>query len=106
MPDYYTSAAYFKEYPKAETGVTPYHLSILPGKIILNDSIDFSSATKKQIADSLSKIIDSNPGNKNRLYLNANDELFFDRFLDYYTFFKNNPVDKLQLSPKIFIFTP
>jgi len=107
MPEYFTSTSYFQEYPRADKDFNKYHLKISPNKIILNDSIDLSQLNKMQIHDSIWKIIGSQTGKQaNRLYLNIDRNIYFDRFLDYYTFFKNNPVPKGKLSSKIFIFTP
>jgi len=107
MPEYYTSSAYFDQYPKADQAYTQYHLRITPQKIQLNDSMDFSGYTKVRIADTINKILMNTEANRNNiLYLNFDKEVYFDQFLNLYTFFKNNPVNKLKLSPKIFIFTP
>ena len=107
MPDYYTSTGYLKKYPQADKEYSRLHLKIFRDKISLNDSTDFSGLTKIQINDSIRQLTKNTPDKtKNILYLNFDKEIYFDRFLDYYTFFKNNPVHNGKLSSKIFIFTP
>ena len=105
MPEYFTSSSYFQEYPKADSGFQKYHLNIGRRHILLNDSIDVSGLSKTRIGDSLTRMIHTNK-TPVKLYLNFEPEVYFDRFLDYYTFFKNNPALNKKLSPKIFIFTP
>jgi len=106
MSNYNTSIVYFNKYYKSDPNAKKYHLKVFSDKISLNDSINFSGFGKKQILDSLRQLTLQNPGNKNKIYLNFDNEVFFDRFLDIYTFFKNNRVPNVQLSRKIFIFTP
>jgi len=105
MPEYFTSKKYFEQYPKAEPHRKKLHLLIYPGKILLNDSIEFAGFDKKQIWDSINKITRQTNDAPFRLYLNTEKNVFFDKFLDFYTFFKNNQVTNSKLSPKIFIFT-
>ncbi len=106
MPDYYTSLTYFNEYSKADNNTQKFHIIIYPDQILLNDSINLSNLPKKKLQDSLWKIISRKTTKQtNLLYLNFDQEIFFDRFLNYYTYFKNNPVPHGKLSPKIFIFT-
>ncbi len=106
MPDYFTSVDYFKQYPKAETQYNKLHLLIYPDKIYLNDRIELTGLNKKQMLDSIIKTsLQKNDTADFRLYLNADKDIFFDKFLDYYTFFKNNHPENIRLSPKIFIFT-
>jgi len=107
MPDYFTSETYFKKYSKDDKDFTKYHLYFFQKQIILNDTIKLTGLNKKQIIDSINQVIKNEKiDTANRLYLNFDSEVYYDRFLDYYTFFKNNPVKKGKLSPKIFIFTP
>ncbi len=106
MPDFYTSKKYFKEYPKADPDMRKFHLTINGNQIILNDSLSLPRQ-KEKLRDSLWNIIASNTGAKNNsLYLNFPESTSFDRFVDWYTFFKKNTIPKGQLNPKIFIFTP
>ena len=107
VPDIYTSQKYFEQYPLADVEFKKIHLYIHPDKIVLNDSIKFEpEISKQQLLNrikSFEKPLDSIP---KQLYLNFSTRTNFDRFLNYYTFFKNNPLPKTQISPKIFIFTP
>ena len=107
VPDIYTSQKYFEQYPLAEVEFKKIHLYIYPDKIVLNDSIKFEpEISKQQLLNrikSFEKPLDSIP---KQLYLNFSTRTNFDRFLNYYTFFKNNPLPKIQISTKIFIFTP
>jgi len=108
MPDFYSSKSYFENYKKAEPEIRKWHLRFSPEKILLNDNIVFDyQLPKKAILDSLIKQISSVKISKtNNLYLNFDSRLNFDRFLNYYTFFKDNLPANIHLSPKIFIFTP
>lgn len=107
VPDIYTSQKYFEQYPLAEVEFKKIHLYIYPDKIVLNDSIKFEpEISKQQLLNrikSFEKSMDTVP---KQVYLNFSTRTNFDRFLNYYTFFKNNPLPKTQISPKIFIFTP
>lgn len=105
MPDFFTSGNYFKEYPKADEGVKKWHLYFYPDKIVLNDSINFGrNLSKKQITDSISFYLKQANTLPVRLYLNFDMRLDFDRFLDCYTFFKQNTPANMDVSSKIFIF--
>lgn len=105
MPSYYTSKTYFKKYTKADDGFNRFHLQINSHQITLNDSIDLSQLNKKELYDSIQGYIVQQINEKNnRLYLNFDDNIFFDRFLNYYTFFKNSSFLKTTISKKIFIF--
>jgi len=105
MPDFYTSQQYFKEYPKADTDLARFHLTITPNKIVLNDSL-LLPLQKMQLQDSLWNYVAAQTGTKeNSLYLNFPESMSFDRFVDWYTFFKKNMIPKGKLNPKIFIFT-
>ena len=108
MSDIYTSKKYFEKYSKADINMQKFHITILQDDIVLNDTIHFdSSLSKQQLTDSLWKIMSKKTNEKqNRLYLNFDVNMNFDRFLNYYTFFKNNPMPKGKLSNKIFIFKP
>jgi biopolymer transport protein ExbD len=108
MSDIYTSKKYFEKYSKADINMQKFHITILQDDIVLNDSIHFdSSLSKQQLTDSLWEIMSKKTNEKqNRLYLNFDENMNFDRFLNYYTFFKNNPMPKGKLSNKIFIFKP
>jgi len=107
VPDIYTSQKYFEQYPLADVEFKKIHLYIHPDKIVLNDSIKFEpEISKQQLLNrikSFEKSMDTVP---KQVYLNFLTRTNFDRFLNYYTFFKNNPLPKTQISPKIFIFTP
>ncbi len=106
MPNFYTSATYLKEYSKFDEAFNKYHINISPKQIIFNDSIRFDKHIGKQkIFDSIWKIVGQHTNNKaNKLYLNFGENIKFDRFLNYYTFFKHNPIPKGKLSQNIFIF--
>jgi len=107
VPDIYTSQKYFEQYPLADVEFKKIHLYIYPDKIVLNDSIKFEpEISKQQLLNrikSFEKSMDTVP---KQVYLNFSTRTNFDRFLNYYTFFKNNPLPKIQISTKIFIFTP
>ena len=107
VPDIYTSQKYFEQYPLADVKFEKLHLYIYPDKIVLNDSIKFEpEISKQQLLNrikSFEKSMDTVP---KQVYLNFSTRTNFDRFLNYYTFFKNNPLPKTQISSKIFIFTP
>ena len=106
MPDYYRSQTYFKTYYQSDKDYDKMHLCIYPHKIILNDSLVFNpKMTKKQIFEHL-KLQTNQNTSKKRLYLNFDKNISFNRFLDIYSFFKNNSLPHTELSPKIFIFTP
>ena len=106
MPDFYRSQTYFKTYNQADKDFDKIHLWVYPHKMILNDSLVFNpDKSKKQILDRL-KSIDKQNNSKKRLYLNFDKNISFNRFIDIYTFFKNNLLPHTELSPKIFIFTP
>jgi hypothetical protein len=108
MSEIYTSKKYFEKYSKADTDMQKFHITIMKDDIVFNDSIHFdNSMSKQQLTDSLWKIIAKQTNEKqNRLYLNFDENMNFDRFLNYYTYFKNNPMPKGKLSNKIFIFEP
>ena len=107
MPDYYTSEKYFKQYHKADEGFEKWHLYVYPEEITLNDSIKFGqNISKKQLLDSVSYYIKQNDSLQKQLYLNFEKQNDFNRFLDYYTFFKQNSPSNTIVSSKIFIFTP
>ncbi len=107
MPDFYTSGEYFKQYSKADMGYEKWHLYIYPRKIVLNDSIKFNSyVSKNQLLDSLAYYMKQRDSVQKQLYLNFDKQDDFNRFLDYYTFFKQNSPANTKTSSKIFIFTP
>ena len=107
VPDIYTSQKYFEQYPLADVDFEKLHLYIYPDKIILNDSIKLApDVSKQQLLNrikSFEKSLDTIP---KQLYLNFTTHTDFDRFLNYYTFFKNNSLPNTHISYKIFIFTP
>ncbi len=104
----YPSKKYFEKYHKADAEFNKFHLTVLQNELVLSDTIHFDSAfSKEQITDSIWKVIGKKTNEKqNRLYISFDESMNFDRFLDYYTFFKNNPIPKGKLSNKIFIFKP
>ena len=106
MPDFYTSQKYFKQYQKADPEFEKWHLYFYPDNIVLNDSIKFGNISKKQLLDSVSRYMKQKDTLSKKLYLNFDKRDNFDRFLDYYTFFKQNSLPNTTLSSKIFIFTP
>jgi len=108
VPNFYRSTSYMKEYSKADENYQKYHLSILPHRVIFGNSINFDNRVSKyQVYDSIWKIVGTQTDNRsNILYLNFDENITFNRFLDYYTFFKHNPIPKGKLSQKIFIFKP
>ena len=107
VPDIYTSQKYFEQYPLADAEFEKLHLYIYPDRIILNDSIKFKPAvSKKQLLNRLKSLEKPMDTVAKKVYLNFTTNTDFDRFLDYYTFFKNNPLPNTHISPKIFIFTP
>lgn len=108
MTNVYTSKKYFDKYDKADQDYQKFHLTILPKSLVFNDSIQFDNTfSKQQINDAIWKIVGKQTHQKeNRLYLNFDENMNFDRFLNYYTFFKNNPIPKGKISNKIFIFEP
>jgi len=108
MTNIYTSKKYFDKFDKADTAYQKFHLSVLNNALIFNDTIRFDKTfSKQQISDSIWKLVGNITNEKeNRLYLNFDENMNFDRFLNYYTFFKNNPIPKGKISNKIFIFEP
>ena len=108
ISNFYTSKKYFEKYHKADTKYQKFHLNVLQNKLVLNDSIYFEqNFSKEQLTDSIWNIIGNKTNEKpNRLYLSFDENMNFNRFLNYYTFFKNNPIPKGKLSNKIFIFKP
>ena len=107
MPDYFQAKSYFEKYHKTDSTFNKFFLTIKPNSIALNDSIVFKlPVNKNMLRDSLWNYIGKQTGEKtNRLYINFDSSMYFDKFLDYYTFLKNNPIPKGKLSEKIFIFT-
>jgi len=108
MPNYFNSVKYFVKYYKDDEKFKKFHLTVQKNKLILNDSITFDNTLSKQaINDSIWKVIgkitDESP---NKLYLNFDENIKFDRFLNYYTYFKNNPIPRGRISNKLFIFKP
>ena len=107
VPDIYTSQKYFEQYPLADVEFKKIHLYIYPDKIILNDSIKYKpDVSKPQILNRIKSFEKPMDTVAKKVYLNFATRIDFDRFLDYYTFFKNNPLPNTHISPKIFIFTP
>jgi len=108
MPDFYRSKTYFKEYPQADKEFDKWHLLVTPAQFIINDSIILPTNTVKK--DLLKHLNDLGTPTENsrpkKLYLNFDNRLTFDRFLDIYTYFKNHQIKGVGVSPKIFIFTP
>ncbi len=108
MPDFFISEKYFNQYKKADTGFEKWHLYVYRNKIVLNDSIKFDKKIyKKKLLDTLSFYMkrrrDSFP---KQLYLNFDNRLDFDRFLDFYIYFNQNHPANAKVSSKIFTFTP
>ena len=106
MPDFYTSEKYFKQYKKADPGTEKWHLYFYRDNIVLNDSIKLGSISKQQLLDSVVSYMKQKDTMTKQLYLNFDKRNKFDRFLDYYTFFKQKSLHNTTVSPKIFIFTP
>ena len=107
VPEIYTSKEYFEQYPLADSEFKKLHLYIYPDKIVLNDSIKLGSNDAKQkLLTRIKELVSQKDSVLNKIYLNFDKHTDFDRFLDYYTFFKNNPLLNTHISPKIFIFTP
>ena len=105
MPDYFSPASYFEKYKQDDKAFNKYYLRIDKRHIVLNDSITFDTGiSKRALQDSLWNIIGKQTTQiDNKLYLNFSPNLYFDTFLNYYTFFKNNGIPKGKLSQKIFI---
>jgi len=107
VPDIYTSQKYFEQYPLADKKFEKIHLCIYPDKIVLNDSIKFEpEISKQQLLNRIQSFEKPMDTVFKQVYLNFSTRTNFDRFLNYYTFFKNNLLTKTHISPKIFIFTP
>jgi len=107
MPDFYRSQTYFKEYKLADKDFAKQHLIISQDKFVLNDSITLPiNAGKKAVAKKIEEIGGEDNQLKHKLYLNFDQNLSFDRFLDYYTYFNKYPWKNMDVSSKIFIFTP
>ncbi|HFX17558.1 MAG TPA: hypothetical protein ENK64_00255 [Flavobacteriales bacterium] len=105
MPDFYNSKSYFKEYRKADPDNEKIHLFILPNQFVINDSLTLNKDIPKiALRDSLQSI--SKNYQKPKLYLNFDNRLKYQDFLNIYTFFRNDSLSRVVLSPKIFIFTP
>jgi hypothetical protein len=107
MPDYFTSEKYFQQYPKADNTTNKLHFYIYHDRIFINDSIELTGLKKNQILKKIESVIDKKQNNRQKsyLFLNVEKDVYFDKFLDFYTFFKNNQSHRIQLNPKIFIFT-
>ncbi len=107
IPDIYTSEKYFKQYTQADPEFKKLHLYFYPDKIVLNDSIKLNSdVSKKELLKTIKGVENQHDTMFYKIYLNFDKQTNFDRFLNYYTFIKNNTLPKKQLSSKIFIFTP
>ncbi len=107
MPDYFKSQDYFKQYSQADKDFDKIHLTIQNHQYYINeDSIKAENLSKKALCDSIQVFAKKRQMTIPVLYLNFDSRLKYDRFLDLYTFFKNDSLSNIKLSPKIFIFTP
>ncbi len=106
MPDIFTSQSYFKKYYKTDSTITKTYITVNPKEIIIDDSIKLKEpVNKKVLLNTYLRIIANKMNeNPNGVYLNFNKEIHFDRFLNYYGFFKNNPPPKGEINRRIFIF--
>ncbi len=104
MPNIYNSQSYFKKYYKQDSAYKKIHIFIQPNSVYINDSLVFKEPlNKKNIQKKLSKYYLANEDSL-KIYLNFDQNIYYDRFLNYYTFFKN--LKKPGLDSKIFIFEP
>jgi len=107
MPEYFTSKSYFKQYKQADKDFDKIHLKVFSKQFVLNDSVSWSGNLSKQDLSNRIKLWSKEQNLRHpKLYLNFDEALSYNRFLDLYTFFKNDSLSMIQLSPKIFIFTP
>jgi hypothetical protein len=106
MPDIFTSKEYFTKYYKTDADYNKMHVYIMPGKIIINDSLKFTEPVDKQklLNTYFRHIIHQKNGKKNAVYLNFDSDIDYGRFMDYYGFFKNNPPPEGEINRRIFIF--
>jgi len=106
MPEIFTSKSYFKKYYKTDGDYNKTHVQITPRQVIINDSLIFTEPVdnKKLLNTYMRAIAHRMNENRNSVYLNFNEKINFDRFLNYYSFFKNNPPPKGDINRRIFIF--
>ncbi len=106
MPEIYTSKKYFKKYFNEDKDYNKFHLIIDKQKIVLNDSIILkANVSKTNLKEQIWKYVAGKTDEKqNLLYLNFDNTLDFNTFMNYYSFFMNNPIPKGKLSHRIFIF--
>ncbi len=106
MPSIYTSQTYYKKYFKTEENYNKTHIIVNKEGIIINDTIQLKEPVDKQLLLNtyLRHIVHRMKEKPNRVYLNFDLDLDYNRFLNYYTFFKNNPPPKGDISQRIFIF--
>lgn len=105
IADFYLSKTYFKKYPKSDEKFNKFHLTVNENSLTLNDSISLNNQSKEQIHQKIWNYMAENTSEKpGRLYLNFNRNITFNRFLDYYIFFKTKPIPKGKTSNTIFIF--
>ncbi len=104
MPSIFTSRSYYKKYYKQDSLFNKTHILIYPDKIIINDSLKFKEPIdKKQFKKKFINYFQNINSNKEKkIYLNFNEDIDYNRFLNYYTFFKN--LKSSSLDRKIFIF--
>ncbi len=106
MPLIYTSGSYFKKYFKTDAQFNKTHITVSPGKLVINDTIQLNEPIDKVklLNVYLRHIVHKMDEKRNGVYLNFDQNISFDRFLNYYSFFKNNPPPKGEINQRIFIF--
>ena len=106
MPGIFNSPEYFKKYYKTEPEVNKIHIKVFPHAVVIDDSLKLREPVDKKVLLNtyLRHLVRVTNEKKNRVYLNFDKKDNFDQFLNYYTFFKNNPPPKGEISRRIFIF--
>jgi hypothetical protein len=104
MYPFYYSKEYVKKYPKSYAGLHLLHLDLMPGKLVVSDTVFDFPKHKNRLANYIYKqTADSTP---TRIVLNADYNVSYDRYNDLYGFLVNLDSNRVRLMHKQFWYNP